>query len=44
MRDNKVFGILEEVYSRKKYMGKGGGFGKCKRISKWVWKKNEYRS
>ena len=34
MRDNKVFGILEEVYSRKKYMGKGGGFGKCKRISK----------
>jgi len=44
MRDNKVFGILEEIYNGKWYIDKRRKFGKCKKISKWVWRKNECRS
>ena len=44
MRDNEVFGVLEEVYYRKQYMEKGEGFRKYKEASRWVWRKIRYRS
>ena len=34
MRDNEVFGVLEEVYYRKQYMEKGEGFRKYKEASR----------
>ena len=34
MRDNKVFSVLEGIYSREQYIGKEKIFRKYKRISK----------
>jgi len=44
MGSREIFSVLEEVYSRKWYMGKRGGLRECERASWWVWRKNKCRS
>ena len=43
-RSSKVFGTLEQVYSIKWYLGKGGGLRESKRNSSRVWRKIKCRS
>ena len=43
MRDNEVFSVLEDVYSRKQYIGKGKRSRKYKKYNSWVWEKDRYR-
>ena len=44
MRSSKVFGALEEVYSRVWYLGERGGFRKYEGGSSWVWEEIVYQS
>ena len=41
---SKVFGMIEEVYSRTWLLGKRGRFRECKEDGSRVWEKTKYRS